>query len=83
MVPWGDPEVIRFVGLLGKRGIEAHFNPELNALFHAFDVLAKGLGQKFWTDRRDHMPLGYYGGFQYVPYRRSPSRPSTRTRRWP
>ena len=68
-VPWGDPEVIRFCGLLGKRGIEAHFDPELNALFHAFDAIAKGLGQKFWTERRDHIPLGYYGGFQYVHYR--------------
>ncbi len=68
-VPWGDPEVIRFCGLLGKRGIEAHFDPELNALFHAFDAIAKGLGQRFWTERRDHIPLGYYGGFQYVNYR--------------
>ena len=68
-VPLGDPEVIRFCGLLGKRGIEAHFDPELNALFHAFDAIAKGLGQKFWTERRDHIPLGYYGGFQYVNYR--------------
>ena len=68
-VPWGDPEVIRFCGLLGKRGIEAHFDPELNALFHAFDAIAKGLGQRFWTERRDHIPLGYYGGFQFVNYR--------------
>ena len=29
---WGDPEIVRFVGLLGKRGIEAHFDPELNSL---------------------------------------------------
>ncbi len=27
---WGDPEIIRFVGLLGKRSIEAHFDSELN-----------------------------------------------------
>ena len=31
--------MIRFVGLQGKRGIEAHFDPELNSLFHAFDAL--------------------------------------------
>ena len=29
---WRDPEIVRFVGLLGKRGIEAHFDPELNSL---------------------------------------------------
>jgi hypothetical protein len=44
---WGDPEIIRFVGLLGKRGIEAHFDPELNALFHAFDALGNRIGHKF------------------------------------
>ena len=34
---WRYPEMIRFVGLQGKRSIEAHFDPELNSLFHAFD----------------------------------------------
>jgi hypothetical protein len=31
---WRDPEMIRFVGLQGKRSIEAHFDSELNSLFH-------------------------------------------------
>ena len=66
---WGDPEIVRFVGLLGKRGIEAHFDPELNSLFHAFDALGNRIGHKFWNERRDHMPLGYVGGFEFVPYR--------------
>ena len=76
---WRDPEVIRFVGLLGKRGIEAHFDPELNSLFHAFDVLADRLGLKFWKEERDGMPLGNYGGFQYVPYREIAPPPSDET----
>src|SRR5208337_2849483 len=66
---WRDPEIIRFVGLLGKRGIEAHFDPELNSLFHAFDALGHRIGHKFWNERRDGLPLGYIGGFQFVPYR--------------
>ena len=49
---WGDPEIVRFVGLLGKRGIEAHFDPELNSLFHAFDALGHRIGHKFWNDAR-------------------------------
>ena len=48
---WSDPEIVRFVGLLGKRGIEAHFDPELNSLFHAFDALGHRIGHKFWNER--------------------------------
>ena len=66
---WRDPEIIRFVGLLGKRGIKAHFDPELSSLFNAFDALGHRIGHKFWKDERDGMPLGYKGGFQFVPYR--------------
>ena len=73
---WGDPEIIRFVGLLGKRGIEAHFDPELNSLFHAFDALGHRIGHKFWNERRDHLPLGYVGGFEFVPYRQIAPPPS-------
>src|SRR5208337_1975394 len=45
---WGNPEIIRFLGLMGKRSIEAHFDPELNSLFHAFDALGNRIGHKFW-----------------------------------
>ncbi|MGA2703993.1 MAG: hypothetical protein ABSH35_23195 [Isosphaeraceae bacterium] len=54
---------------MGKRGIEAHFDPELNSLFHAFDALGNRIGHKFWKERRDRLPLGYQGGFEFVPYR--------------
>ena len=73
---WDDPEIVRFVGLLGKRGIEAHFDPELNSLFHAFDALGHRIGHKFWNERRDHLPLGYVGGFEFVPYRQIAPPPS-------
>ena len=56
---WRDPKMIRFVGLQGKRSIEAHFDSELNSLFHAFDALGHRFGHKFWKDDRDGMPLGY------------------------
>ena len=76
---WRDPEIIRFVGLQGKRSIEAHFDPELNSLFHAFDALGHRFGHKFWKDDRDGMPLGYKGGFQFVPYREIAPPPSDET----
>ena len=73
---WDDPEIVRFVGLLGKRGIEAHFDPELNSRFHAFDALGHRIGHKFWNERRDGLPLGYIGGFQFVTYRQIAPPPS-------
>ena len=73
---WSDPEIVRFVGLLGKRGIEAHFDPELNSLFHAFDALGNRIGHKFWNERRDRLPLGYIGGFEFVSYREIAPPPS-------
>ncbi len=76
---WRDPEIIRFVGLQGKRGIEAYFDPELNSLFHAFDALGHRVGHKFWKDRRDMLPVGYKRGFMIVPYREIAAPPSDET----
>ncbi len=76
---WRDPEIIRFVGLQGKRSIEAHFDPELNSLFHAFDALGHRIGHKFWNERRDGLPLGYVGGFELVSYREIAPPPSDKT----
>ena len=76
---WSDPEIVRFVGLLGKRGIEAHFDPELNSLFHAFDALGHRIGHKFWKDWRDMLPVGYKGGFMIEPYREIAPPPSDET----
>ena len=79
---WDDPEILRFVGLLGKRGIEAHFDPELNSLFHAFDVLGHRIGQKFWKERRDRTAVGLYPRLHSLcPIARSPRRPAMRPRR--
>jgi hypothetical protein len=76
---WSYPEIIRFVGLQGKRSIEAHFDPELNSLFHAFDALGHRIGHKFWKDWRDMLPVGYKGGFMNVPYREIAPPPSDET----
>ena len=56
-----------------------YFDPELNSLFHAFDALGHRCGHKFWKDDRDGMPLGYKGGFQFVPYREIAPPPSDET----
>jgi len=76
---WDYPEILRLVGLLGKRSIEAHFDPELNSLFLAFDALGHRVGHKFWKDWRDMLPVGYKGGFMIVPYREIAPAPSDET----
>ena len=78
---WRNPEILRFLGLLGKRSIEAHFDPELNSLFHAFDALGHRVGHTFWKDWRDMLPVGYKGGFMIVPYREIAPGPAMRPRR--
>src|SRR5208337_3648532 len=57
----------------------AHFDPELNSLFHAFDALGHRIGHKFWKDWRDMLPMGYKGGFMNVPYREIAPPPSDET----
>ena len=54
---------------MGKRGIEAHFDRELNSLFHAFGCAGQPHGPEVLAGARDRLPLGYIGGFDYVPYR--------------
>ncbi|MGA2704210.1 MAG: hypothetical protein ABSH35_24325 [Isosphaeraceae bacterium] len=76
---WDYPEILRFAGLQGKRTIEAHFDPDLNSLFHAFDALGNRIGHKFWKDWRDMLPVGYKGGFMNVPYREIAPAPSDET----
>jgi hypothetical protein len=77
--PPGEIRKSSFLGLLGKRGIEAHFDPELNSLFHAFNALGHRIGHKFWKDRRDGLPLGYVGSFDFVPYHEIAPAPSNET----
>ncbi len=43
-----DPEMIRFIGFQGKRSIEALFDPALNSIFLAWNVLGWRFGQEFW-----------------------------------
>src|SRR5208337_1691243 len=57
----------------------AHFDPELNSLFHAFDALGKRIGHKFWNAWRDMLPVGYKGGLMNVPYREIAPPPNDET----
>ena len=45
---WEDPTLLRFVRLLGKRVVEAVYDPVLNSIFVAWDVLVRQSAQKSW-----------------------------------
>ena len=45
---WEEPTLLRFVRLLGKRVVEAVYDPVLNSIFVAWDVLVRQSAQKSW-----------------------------------
>ena len=76
---WRDPEMIRFVGLLGS-AVSSALRPGTQFPLPCLRcVLDHRVGQKFWKDRGDGLPLGYKGGFQFVPYREIAPPPSDET----
>ena len=57
--PWREADFFRFIRLQGKAGIEAVYDPALNALFQAWDQIWSGSGKSCWkrcrqeADQRD------------------------------
>jgi hypothetical protein len=49
---WKKRDVYRFLRLLGKQGFEAILDPELNAIFVAFDVIEPGSAELMWEEYR-------------------------------
>ena len=72
---WTDPEMHRFIALLGKRSLEAIFDRELNSLFQAFDFFGHSFGQEYWKACMEEVPLNDPGGFVCKPWRELGPRP--------
>ncbi len=72
---WTDPEMHRFIALLGKRSLEAIFERELNSLFQAFDFFGHSFGQEYWKACMEEVPLNDPGGFVCKPWRELGPRP--------
>ena len=53
---WKKLDVYRFLRLLGKHGFEAVLDPELNAIFLAFDVISPGSAELMWKEYRTGLP---------------------------
>jgi len=76
---WADPEMLRFVGLLGKHSMEAVFDPKLNSLFLAFDVLDRRFGQEYWESLKEKIPASEHGFIFLKPWREISPRPRDKT----
>ncbi len=74
-----DPEMLRFVGLLGKHSMEAVFDPKLNSLFLAFDVLDRRFGQEYWESLNEKIPASEHGFIFLKPWRELGPRPRDQT----
>ena len=51
--PWQEADLFRFIRLQGKSGIEAVYDPALNALFQAWDLIWAGSGKTCWKHCRE------------------------------
>jgi len=49
--------LIRFLRLMGKRLVEAVFDPEINLIFLAWDVIEPGYARKEWESYRDERSI--------------------------
>ncbi len=54
---WEEPVLIRFLRLMGKRLVEAVFDPEINLIFLAWDVIEPGYARKEWESYRDERSI--------------------------
>ena len=62
---WETPVMRRFIRLQGKNLVESVYDPALNAIFLAWDVLSPGYAKKLWRDTGHALSteqLGSLGG---------------------
>ena len=52
-VKWQEADFFRFIRLQGKAGVEAVYDPALNALFQAWDLIWPGAGKSCWKRCRE------------------------------
>jgi hypothetical protein len=52
---WSWPEMFRFIRLQGKHSIEAVYDPALNSIFLAWEVLFPKSGHGFWNPCKNRM----------------------------
>ena len=73
---WTYGDMFRLVRLLGKYPVEAINDPELNAVFLAWDAVVPGWGERFWKECKRCKPLHDPGFSDFSRWREIAERPA-------
>jgi hypothetical protein len=79
---WEMPELLRFIRLQGKNVIESVYDPELNSIFLAWDVLARKFAKESWKAFRNSWPMTHPAVNHILPWREFAPRPSDPAAAW-
>jgi hypothetical protein len=81
-VMWDEAVLLRFIRLQGKNIIESVYDPELNAIFLAWDVLVPKSVTKDWNLFRDDWPMTHPSSNGLLEWRTIADRPSDPAEAW-
>jgi hypothetical protein len=79
---WSLSDRYRFVRLQGKEIVEAVNDPELNAIFLAWEVISEGSGEKLWTHFNNEMRALDPGANAMMHWREIADRPNDVGQAW-
>lgn len=79
---WEEPILIRFIRLQGKQLVESVYDPTLNAIFLAWDVLVKKYAREEWELFRKERPSNDPAYNQRLYWRAITERPSDEAAAW-
>jgi hypothetical protein len=79
---WEEPELLRFIRLQGKDVIESVYDPELNSIFLAWDVLVPKFARVSWDYFREGWPKTHPAGNHLLPWREIVPRPGDPAAAW-
>ena len=79
---WSLPDLFRFIRLQGKHGVEAVYDPALNAIFLAWDVIWAGLGMTYWKACQGRTPERDPGLNSAMKWREIADRPRDKNQAW-
>ena len=80
---WSWPEMFRFIRLQGKHSIEAVYDPGLNSIFLAWEVLFPKSGHGFWNPCKNRMASDDPAHNSLLVWPEIAPRPRDKTEAWP
>ena len=80
--PWEVPVLLRFVRLQGKQVVESVYDPMLNSIFLAWDVLIPKYAKEEWENFREERPPADPAFNHRLRWREIAPRPSDKDAAW-